>query len=109
MAYDEGLAERIREMLDGRRGVVEKRMFGGLAFLIGGHMAVGIVRDDLMVRVGPVGYEAALREPHVRPMDFTGRPMRGLVFVGPAGYEADAALRAWVERGAAFAADLPAK
>lgn len=108
MAYDEGLAERIRELLEDHR-VTERRMFGGLAFLVRGHMTVGILKDDLMVRVGPDLYERALGEPHVRPMDFTGRAMKGLVFVSADGLEADGDLRRWVERGVAFAASLPPK
>ena len=106
MAYDEGLAQRIRELLDERPGLGEKKMFGGVAFLVGGNMAVGIVKDELMVRVGPQAHDAALAEPHVRPMDFTRRPMKGFVFVAPAGFEDDADLSRWVERGARFAASL---
>ncbi len=77
MPYDEGLAERIRGILDNRRDVSERRMFGGIAFMIRGHMSVGIVKDDLMVRVGPETYDNLVRQPHSRPMDFTGRPMKG--------------------------------
>jgi TfoX/Sxy family transcriptional regulator of competence genes len=109
MAYDEGLAQRIREILDERADVAEKKMFGGLAFLLGGNMCVGVVGDDLMVRVGPRAYEDALRQPHARKMDFTGRPMKGLLFVAAAGLEEDADLRRWVERGVRFAGSLPAK
>jgi TfoX/Sxy family transcriptional regulator of competence genes len=109
MAYDEGLAQRIRELLEERRDVLERRMFGGLAFFVRGNMCVGVVKDELMVRVGPEAYEEALDRPHARAMDFTGRPMKGLVFVAEPGFESDRALRAWVERGVAFAASLPAK
>jgi TfoX/Sxy family transcriptional regulator of competence genes len=109
VAYDEGLAQRIRELLDERPGLSEKRMFGGLAFLVGGNMAVGIVKDDLMVRVGPAAHAAALAEPHARPMDFAKRPMKGFVFVAPEGFEEDADLSRWVARGVGFAASLPAK
>ena len=109
MAYDEALAGRIRTVLAKRRGVDEKRMFGGIAFLLGGHMFCGVVKDDLMVRLGPDRHEAALTEPHVRPMDFTGRPMKGYVFVAPAGCRADAALARWVGLGVEFVAKLPAK
>jgi TfoX/Sxy family transcriptional regulator of competence genes len=109
MAYDEGVAQRVREALDGHPGVTEKKMFGGLAFLLGGNMAVGIVKNDLMVRVGPEAYGASLELPHARPMDFTGKPMKGFVYVAPAGYESDADLEAWVARGIAFAGTLPAK
>jgi TfoX/Sxy family transcriptional regulator of competence genes len=109
MAYDEGLAQRIREILDERGDVAEKRMFGGLAFLLGGNMCVGVVGDDLMVRVGPGAYEEALRQPHARKMDFTGRPMKGLLFVAADGLLEDADLRLWVERGVRFAGALPPK
>jgi TfoX/Sxy family transcriptional regulator of competence genes len=109
VAYDEGLAQRIRELLEERPGLSEKRMFGGLAFLVGGHMAVGVVKDELMVRVGPEAHRAALAEPHARPMDFTKRPMQGFVFVAPAGFEDDTDLSRWVERGVRFAASLPRK
>lgn len=109
MGYDEGLAERIRGALDGQASVGERRMFGGIAFLVRGHMAVGIVQDKLMVRVGPDSYERMLRERHVRRMDFTGRPMKGFVYVVPAGYESDADLARWVGRGVEHVASLPAK
>jgi TfoX/Sxy family transcriptional regulator of competence genes len=109
VAYDEGLAQRIRELLDEQGGLSEKKMFGGLAFLVNGNMAVGVVKGELMVRVGPEAHAAALREPHARPMDFTKRPMKGFVFVAPLGFEEDADLARWVERGARFAASLPAK
>jgi TfoX/Sxy family transcriptional regulator of competence genes len=104
MPYDEGLAQRIRELLDGDERVREKHMFGGVAFLANGAMAVGVIRDELMVRVGPAAYEAALALPHARPMDFTGRPMRGFVQVAPAGFEDDADLSGWIARGVGFAA-----
>src|SRR5262245_32154189 len=109
MAYDEGLAQRIRELLDEETALAEKRMFGGVAFLVGGNMAVGIVKDELMVRVGPEAHAAALAEPHVRPMDFTKRPMKGFVFVAPPGFEDDADLARWVSRGVRVAASLPRK
>lgn len=103
MAYDEELAERIRRSLANRGGITERKMFGGLAFLLGGKMFCGIVNDDLMVRVGPERYEEALGRPHVRPMDFTGRPMNGYVFVAPTGCSTEKAVRGWVESGAEFA------
>jgi TfoX/Sxy family transcriptional regulator of competence genes len=109
MAYDEGLAERVRGVLQDRGRVTEKRMFGGLAFLIRGHMTVGIVKDELMVRVGPEIHSQLLSEPHARAMDFTGRPMKGFVFVSPEGIDADADLERWVVRALAYAASLPAK
>ncbi len=109
MAYDEGLAERIRGVLDGESGITEKTMFGGVAFLRGGNMFVGIVKNDLMVRVGPDGYVDALKKPFARPMDFTGKPMAGYVFVAPKGTTEDDALEGWVRRGLKFASTLPAK
>lgn len=107
MPYDEGLAQRVREMLEDRSDVSEKRMFGGLAFLLGGHMCVGIVRDELMVRVGKDAYEKAIRLPHARKMDFTGRPMKGFVYVGHEGFASDDDLGRWVARGVAFVRSLP--
>ena len=86
--------------------MAEKKMFGGLAFLLDGKMFCGIVKDDLMVRVGPERYEAALAEAHVRPMDFTGRPMNGYVYVGPGGSRTVKAIAKWVEQGRAFVATL---
>lgn len=109
MAYDEGLAERIRGVLDEQTGVSEKRMFGGVAFLVKGHMSVGIVQDKLMVRVGPDSYDRVLRERHARQMDFTGRPMKGFVYVVPSGYESDADLQRWINLGVSYVTSLPAK
>jgi TfoX/Sxy family transcriptional regulator of competence genes len=106
MPHDEGLAQRIRELLEECHDVSEKRMFGGVAFLVAGKMCVGVVRDDLMVRVGPDQYAAALRRPHARPMDFTGRPMKGFVFIAPDGVVSDHALRTWVECGLRFGCSL---
>jgi TfoX/Sxy family transcriptional regulator of competence genes len=109
MAYDEGLAERIRESLDETANVNEKKMFGGLAFMLRGNMCVGVVGEELMVRVGPDAYADALAQPHAREMDFTGKPMKGLVYVAAPGVEADEDLDAWIGRGVAFAGSLPAK
>lgn len=109
MAYDEGLAERVREVIAARAALSERKMFGGIAWMLHGNMAVGIVGDDLMVRVGPNGHEAALEAPHARPMDFSGRPMKGYVYVAPPGVAADKDLAAWVARGADFAETLPPK
>ena len=106
MAYNDALADRIRRAVRPRPDVIEKKMFGGLAFLLGGKMFCGIVKDDLMVRVGPERYEAALAEPHVRPMDFTGRPMEGYVYVAASGAKTEKAIHKWVEQGAAFVATL---
>jgi TfoX/Sxy family transcriptional regulator of competence genes len=108
MAYDEKLAERVRVALEGRRGVSEKKMFGGLCFLVRGNMACGIVGDELMVRVGPDAYEDALARKHAREMDFTGRALKGMVYVAKPGLRSTA-LRGWVDRGFDFAHSLPAK
>jgi TfoX/Sxy family transcriptional regulator of competence genes len=107
MAYDERLAERIRRGLAGHPGTTEKAMFGGLCFMVNGSMCVGLIGDELMVRVGPDAHDAALEEPHVRPMDFTGRPMRGYIFVEPDGTTTPRALQRWLDRGVSFAATLP--
>jgi TfoX/Sxy family transcriptional regulator of competence genes len=109
MAYDEGLAERLRDVLREQVGVTEKKMFGGLAFLWQGHMFCGIAGEDLMVRVGAERYEQALLEPHTQVMDFTGRPMKGYVYVEPEGYEADDDLKNWAHRGLEFVRSLPPK
>lgn len=109
MAYDEALAQRIRQTLRGKRGVTERKMFGGIAFMLRGHMFVGVLEGSLMARVGPKNYERALAMDGAREMDFTGKPMRGYVFVGPRGLKPAAALRRWVELCADFVATLPAK
>ena len=109
MAFDEALAARVRKSLGERPGLSERKMFGGLAFLLLGNMCCGVTDDDLMVRVGPDGREPALTRPHARPMDFTGRPMKAFVYVGPGGTKTDDDLRAWIARGLAFAESLPKK
>lgn len=109
MAYDEGLAQRIREALEEQPGLTEKKMFGGLCFLIGGNMSCGVVGDELMVRVGPDVYEGCLALKHAREMDFTGRALKGMVYVSVDGIEDDDDLAAWCSRGAAFAGSLPIK
>jgi hypothetical protein len=109
LTFDEDLAAKIRTALAGERGIVEKRMFGGLAFLLDGHMTCGIVGDDLMVRVGPESHESALAEPHARAMDFTGKPLKGMVYVAPAGVNTPKTLRAWIDRGLHHARTLPPK
>lgn len=106
MGYDPALADRIRQALTDQAGVIEKPMFGGLSFLLDGKMFCGIVKDDLMVRVGPDRYEESLQRPHARPMDFTGRPMKGYVYVGPEGCRTQRMVGAWVARGATFVATL---
>jgi TfoX/Sxy family transcriptional regulator of competence genes len=82
--------------------VFEKKMFGGLCFMVGGSMCCGLTKTDFMVRVGPEQYEDALAQPHARPMDFTGRPLKGMVYVAPQGLRSDAALARWIKRGLAF-------
>jgi hypothetical protein len=109
MAYDERLAERIRGVLADRPDLDERKMFGGIAFMLDGHMAVGIVGEDLMVRLGPDAAAAALSRANVRPMDFTGRPMKGMVYVAPAGIRTACDLRRWIDAAAAFVATLPPK
>jgi TfoX/Sxy family transcriptional regulator of competence genes len=108
MAYDDGLAARIRAVLPAGEPVTERQMFGGHAFMLGGHMICGVVKDTLMVRLGPEAADRALEQPHVRPMDFTGRPLTGMVFVEPAGL-ADTALQRWVRDAADHARGLPPK
>lgn len=109
MAYDEGLAQRIRDCLQQRRGITEKRMFGGLAFMANGHMFVGVTGESLMARVGPSGYEGALKERHARQMDFTGKPMVGYVYVDSPALESERELLRWLEACLAFVSTLPPK
>ncbi len=109
MVYDEGLAQRIREFLDAAPGVTEKKMFGGLAFMLNGNMTVGVIKDDLMVRVGKEHYEQALKTEFTREMDFTGKPLRGMIFVDEEGVSEDSILHFWIEKGLAFTSTLPHK
>ncbi|WP_235991019.1 TfoX/Sxy family protein [Streptomyces ureilyticus] len=109
MAYDEGLAERIRDRLGADPDITEKRTFGGLAFLHRGNMAVGVSGDDLMVRVGPDNADAALARPGTRVFDMTGRPMRGWILVDGTALTEDDVLGRWIDEGRAFAASLPPK
>ena len=109
MAYDEDLAVRVRICLSEHSGVVERKMFGGLCFMAHGNMLGGVMDDEIIVRVGADEYEDALQHPHAREMDFTGRPMRGFVVVGPAGISTDAALTSWLDRALSFALSLPPK
>jgi hypothetical protein len=109
MAFDERLADRVRGIIGEDPRLHERKMFGGIAFLLDGNMCVGLVDDDLMVRVGPDAYDDALSRPHAREMDFTGRPMRGIVFVGAEGTTRKADLERWIDRGLAFAGSLPPK
>ena len=109
MVYDETLAQRLRQVVGFQAGVREKKMFGGLTFLVQGNMCCGVLNQDLVVRVRPDGHGEGMAQPHVRPMDFTGRKIKGMVYVEPMGYESDEALEAWVQRGLKFALSLPAK
>jgi TfoX/Sxy family transcriptional regulator of competence genes len=109
MAYDERLAQQLREIYADIPGVVEKRMFGGLAFMVNGHMSCGVTNDDLMVRVGPKQYDVALKHPHAREMDFTKKPLRGFVYVASKGHESHEAMMSWVEMSLAFVGTLPPK
>lgn len=109
MAFDEELAMRTREALGGVFGVTEIKMFGGLCFTVRGNMAVGVTGDDLMVRLSSEDGAEALERPGVRPMDFTGRPMKGFVFVNAEGLRTEPMLRSWVDKGAEFASSLPPK
>ena len=109
MAYDEKLAERVRQALGRRKGLTERKMFGGIAFMVGGNMCCGVVKNDLMVRVGPERYEQLLGEPGARPMDFTGRPMKGMLYVDGSALRNAKTLGTWVRRGADYAASLPPK
>ena len=102
MSYDEKLAARVRKLLAGRNDVVEKKMFGGLCFMVNGGMCCGLTQTDFLVRVGPTQFDDALARPHTRPMDFTGRPSKGTVYVAAAGIRSDKALAEWVERGLRF-------
>jgi TfoX/Sxy family transcriptional regulator of competence genes len=109
MAFDEHTAGRVRDALRGIRHVSEKKMFGGLAFMLNGNMVCGIRDRELMARVGASGYAEALKLPGARPMDFTGRPLNGYVYVSAQGIADDDALQAWVGRCVEFVGALPAK
>lgn len=109
MAYDEKLADRARSALKGVKGLAERKMFGGLCFTVQGNMACGIVGDKLMLRVGADNYESTLKLKHAQPMDFTGKPMKGMVYVAPAGCKTAAAVKPWVKRALEFVKGLPPK
>lgn len=109
MAYDEGMAERIRYFLQDHPDVDERKMFGGLCLMVRGHMCLGVESENLMVRVGPEQYEEALQRPHARKMDFTGKPLKGFIYVAPEGFDADEDLQAWVDLALAFNRTLNAK
>ncbi len=109
MAYDEQLADRVRTALGDRPELSERKMFGGIAFMLAGKMAIGVAGSDLIVRLNPEEHERALDEPGVRTFDMTGRPMAGWLLVSRDATASDEALHVWVERGAGFASSLPAK
>lgn len=109
MPYNELLADRVRIALGPREDLEEKKMFGGLAFMVAGKMACGIVRDELMVRVVESKYATLLEKPHCREMDFTGRPMKGFLFVESRGLETEMQLSEWLNLGIEFAENAPEK
>ena len=109
MPYDEQLADRVRDVLAPRVGLSERKMFGGLAFMINGNMACGVIGTELMIRLDYEEAERALAEEHTRPMDFTGKPLRGMVYVSAEGIAGDEQLASWAEAGADHAASLPPK
>ncbi len=109
MAYDEAFAQRIRKTLGKRNGLVEKKMFGGIAFLLNGNMCCGIHKDELIIRIEPEATDALLAKPHTRRFDLTGRPMDGWILVGPKGIATDAQLGKWVAVAVAYAGALPPK
>jgi len=109
MVYDQRLAERVRRALGGQEGLSEKKMFGGLGFLVQGNMCVGIWRESLVARLGPDAAALALKQPHVRPFDVTGKPLRGWVLVAPEGLVDFADLQGWLDQALHFVSTLPAK
>jgi hypothetical protein len=109
MAFSEALAERIRLALARRKNVEEKKMFGGVGFLLNGNLLVGVWKDSLCVRLGPEQVEKALPEPHVREFDIAGRPMKGWVLVEPEGVTGDDQLKGWIQRAVTFVGKLPVK
>ncbi len=110
MPYDEVLVERVKELLKGNKAIVEKKMFGGVAFLLDGNMAVGVNKNDLMVRVDAEDHEQLVSQKYVRTFDLSGgRPIKGWLLVAPAGVKADKDLRSWVQRGIIYASSLQKK
>ena len=109
MAYDEGLAQRVREGLSDQPDLVEKKMFGGVGFMAYGNMACGVLNDSLIVRVGPAHYQEALSQPYTKEFDITGRAMTGWVMVGPQGHETDSSLDFWLTLAMTLALSLPPK
>ena len=109
MAYEESVAQRIRPLLNDEEEVAERKMFGGLAFMVNGHMCCGVIGEELMLRVGPEAYEEVLALEHARLMDFTGRPMKGFVYVAKEGFTTDEQLAGWLEPALRFVNSMPPK
>jgi hypothetical protein len=109
LAYDEFLADRIRQRLADQRGLTEKEMFGGLGFMLNGNICCGVIGDEMIARLGPEGAEAAFSDSHTRPFDFTGRPMKGWIYIEAVGVDEDDALDRWVTRAIEFTTTLPKK
>ena len=109
MAFDEGVAQRLRRIFSGWKGITEKRMFGGIAFMDRGNMCCGVVNDALMARVGPGAYREALKRAHAREMDFTGKPLKGFVYLDAPGFAEEEQLRTWVDLCRPFTSSLPAR
>ena len=109
MVYDEKVALRIRNVMAKQKGSDERKMFGGLSFFVNGKMCIGILKNDLVVRIDPKDSDKLLKMPHVRPMDFTGKPMKGFVYVAPKGYNTDKMLSFWIKNGIEFSKTLKKK
>lgn len=109
MSYDEKLASRIAESLKDKRGITQKKMFGGLCFLLNGNMLCGIAKGKLVARVGPEAYDKSLKQKHTKPMDFTGKPLRGMVYILPEGTKSKASLKGWIDKSMDFVRTLPTK
>ncbi len=109
MAYNEAVAERIRKLLARRKGLAERKMFGGIAFMLNGNMCCGVVDDRIVLRLGKDGSNTALKEPHIEVMDFTGQPIRSMVYLDPDGYAREADLKQWLDRSVKFTSSLPKK
>lgn len=109
MPFDRGLADRVRSILERRPGYSERKMFGGICFMIDGRMCCGVVKADLMIRLAPEAVVGALKRPHTRPMDFTGKPLKSMIYVDAEGTDSDETLHEWVESAIKHARTLPAK
>ncbi len=109
MAYEEAVAERVRKEFSKIKGVTEKKMFGGIAFMVHGNMCCGVLNDKLMVRVGAEAHTASLKKPNVHEMDFTGKPLKGFIYVEPAGFKTAKDLRYWINKAMEYVMTLPKK